>query len=123
MPYAYTRHLLSQNDLAVTTTNKSRSTTTEQSLTPAESAASKLFAEFKPLIRALKSQNAEGVTRPLRSHIGYIVGRASWESSYASFKDYTVAAQSRGLVKLGEGEKQGKEWMSLRWQGIRKAGL
>lgn len=95
--------------------------------TPATKAAdaqsTQIIAEFKPLIKALKAQNAEGVTRPLRSHIGFIVGRGSWEAKYASFKDYTVAAQSRGFVKLGEGEKQGKEWVALRWPGVKKAGL
>lgn len=73
----------------------------------------KVPALFQPLINAIEQHEAAGFNRPLRSQVAAKLGRA-WAGQFSNFKEYALAAQARGLVKMGDGEKLGREWIQLR---------
>ncbi|CAE6386645.1 unnamed protein product [Rhizoctonia solani] len=79
------------------------------------------YREFQFLITALERCRLNGQERPLRSLIGAEFTRDVFEQAKAtSFKDHVQRAVAAGVVSVGDGPVQGREWISLNvyWQGL-----
>ncbi|KAJ1308551.1 hypothetical protein OPQ81_004251 [Rhizoctonia solani] len=79
------------------------------------------YREFQFLINALERCRRNGQERPLRSLIGAEFTRDVFEQVGAtSFKDHVHRAVASGVVCVGDGPVQGREWISLnrKWQGL-----
>ncbi|KAG9101814.1 hypothetical protein FRC06_002573 [Ceratobasidium sp. 370] len=83
--------------------------------------ADSTYREFRVLIDALERYRRDGNDRPLRSRIGTELSREVFESAgVSSFREYVSRASAAGVVDVGGGSVQGREWISLsrQWQGI-----
>ncbi|GAA5849712.1 hypothetical protein JCM3766R1_002136 [Sporobolomyces carnicolor] len=75
--------------------------------------------DFKPLLRALLGRLGQPtpVRRPLRGSIAYELKCLSNPPiDFAvpkEFKKYSAEAESRGLIQLGVGDREGSEWIEL----------
>jgi hypothetical protein len=69
---------------------------------------------FRPLVKVLKAQHAQGFEHPLRSKVGGELAKTSYAGKYGSFKEYAGEAENMGFVRLSTGEAIGSEWVQLR---------
>ncbi|CAE6478478.1 unnamed protein product [Rhizoctonia solani] len=79
------------------------------------------YREFQFLISVLERCRRTGQERPLRSLIGAEFTRDVFEQAKAtSFKDHVQRAVAAGVVSVGDGPVQGREWISLNgnWKGF-----
>ncbi|KAL5637011.1 hypothetical protein ACGC1H_000853 [Rhizoctonia solani] len=79
------------------------------------------YREFQFLISVLEKCRRNGQEYPLRSLIGAEFTRDVFEQVKAtSFKDHVQRAVAAGVVSVGGGPVQGREWISLNrnWQGF-----
>ncbi|EUC57673.1 NYN domain protein [Rhizoctonia solani AG-3 Rhs1AP] len=79
------------------------------------------YKEFQFLISVLEKCRRNGQEYPLRSLIGAEFTRDVFEQVKAtSFKDHVQRAVTAGVVSVGGGPVQGREWISLNrnWQGF-----
>ncbi|CAE6493008.1 unnamed protein product [Rhizoctonia solani] len=79
------------------------------------------YREFQFLINTLERWRRSGQERPLRSLIGADFTREVFEQvKAASFKDHVHRAVAAGVVSVGGGSVQGREWISLNrnWQDL-----
>ncbi|KAG8700110.1 hypothetical protein FRC08_004922 [Ceratobasidium sp. 394] len=83
--------------------------------------ADSTYREFQVLIDALERYRRSGNERPLRSLIGTEFSREFFvNAGVSSFREYVNRASAAGVVDVGGGSVQGREWISLnrQWQGI-----
>ncbi|CAE6417181.1 unnamed protein product [Rhizoctonia solani] len=86
-----------------------------------DSSVDATYREFQFLISVLEKCRRNGQERPLRSLIGAEFTRDVFEQVRAtSFKDHVQRAVTAGVVSVGGGSIQGREWISLNrnWQGF-----
>ncbi|KAG8691471.1 hypothetical protein FRC11_003230 [Ceratobasidium sp. 423] len=79
------------------------------------------YREFQFLINVLERCRRNGQERPLRSLIGAEFTQDVFKQANAtSFKDHVQRAVAAGVVSVGGGPVQGREWISLNrnWQGL-----
>ncbi|CAE6424006.1 unnamed protein product [Rhizoctonia solani] len=79
------------------------------------------YREFQFLINILERCRRNGQERPLRSFIGAEFARDVFEQPKATpFKEHVQRAVAAGVVSVGGGLVQGREWISLNrnWQGL-----
>ncbi|KDQ16169.1 hypothetical protein BOTBODRAFT_43732 [Botryobasidium botryosum FD-172 SS1] len=86
-------------------------------LRPNPSLAPTSPGQFSTLIELLKKWRAEGNSRPLRSAVGAELRKLNSNvyqaAGVVTFGEYVSLAVAQGLVKLGNGDFPGREWISL----------
>ncbi|KAG8745560.1 hypothetical protein FRC10_007738 [Ceratobasidium sp. 414] len=83
--------------------------------------ADSTYREFQALIDVLERYRRNRFERPLRSLIGTEFSREFFvNAGVSSFREYVNRASAAGVVEVGGGSVQGREWISLsrHWQGI-----
>ncbi|KAG8749842.1 hypothetical protein FRC12_013200, partial [Ceratobasidium sp. 428] len=83
--------------------------------------ADSIYRDFQALIDVLERLRRSGNDRPLRSLVGSEFSREFFANAgVPSFREYVNRAHTAGVVVVGGGTVQGREWISLngRWQGI-----
>ncbi|GAA5971932.1 hypothetical protein JCM11641_001575 [Rhodosporidiobolus odoratus] len=79
-----------------------------------ESSASPPDPQFAPLLSLLRTSALSGTLRPRRADIGKQLSRCNKGGKlYNTFSEYAREAERRGLVRLGEGEGMGREWIEI----------
>ncbi|QRV87553.1 NYN domain protein [Ceratobasidium sp. AG-Ba] len=79
------------------------------------------YKEFRPLIDVLERLRRGGNDCPLRSLIGSEFSRDVFTNAgVSSFREYVNRANQAGVVEVGGGSVQGREWISLsrHWRGM-----
>ncbi|QRW01729.1 NYN domain protein [Ceratobasidium sp. AG-Ba] len=79
------------------------------------------YKEFRPLIDVLERLRRDGNDCPLRSLIGSEFSRDVFTNAgVSSFREYVNRASQAGVVEVGGGSVQGREWISLsrHWRGM-----
>lgn len=71
-------------------------------------------AKYEPLVRIMEQRRVQGITRITSSQLGEVLKPSDYVSNdITSLKKYTDAAESAGIVILGEGHRHGNRWIAL----------